>query len=363
MRHPLLDALDFAWPRDDWAAHPVVVACSGGPDSVALAAALAELAAADEASAESSLRNLSLAYVHHGLRAEADRDAEVVTRLAERLGIESEIVRISLPEGTARGEGTEGLARKLRYEALRQVARKRGARYLVTAHHAEDQAETVLFRILRGSGESGVAGIARQRRLGPFVTLIRPCLSIARRTLRDFADQRGLEFVADAMNDDPTYLRSRIRKELLPLLEERFFPDAAAALCRLADDSAERREFVERKAGEYLDRHATCAGGAIAVDFGPALAEGPFFVREIVRLLWMRNGWPRQNMSRARWLELGSLVASDDAGEAAPAVVFPGGVRVTPEAASIWRFEAPPTARALRDARPSLPRDFEANAT
>lgn len=233
MRHPLLDALEVAWPRHEWTGHPVVVACSGGPDSVALAAALHELSEPVGTIPIPSSRNLSLAYVHHGLRADADRDVVIVERLAQNLGVAVDVANVSLPKGTSQGEGTEGLARKLRYEALTRIARARGARYLVTAHHAEDQAETVLFRMLRGSGESGLLGVERRRGLGPYVTLVRPCLAISRRTLHDYAEQRGLAFVSDSMNADPKYLRSRIRQELLPLLEERFFPDSVAALGRL----------------------------------------------------------------------------------------------------------------------------------
>lgn len=343
MRHPLLDALEAAWPPHEWAGHPVVVACSGGPDSVALAVALVELSEPLDTVEVPSLRNLSLAYVHHGLRADADRDVEVVERLAQNLGVAVDVAHVSLPQETSQGEGIEGLARKLRYEALRRIARQRGARYLVTAHHAEDQAETVLFRALRGSGESGLLAIESRRRLGPYVTLIRPCLAISKRTLREYAEERGLEFVADPMNADPKRLRSRIRQELLPLLEERFFPDAIAALGRLAEDAAERRAFVERRAEEYLHRFAVRDGDEIAVDFASAASESPFFVREILRLLWMRNGLPRQNMSRARWIELGSLVGSPAEGDACKPVMFPGGVRVARRDGTVWTFAAPPS--------------------
>jgi tRNA(Ile)-lysidine synthase len=336
----LLDALEAAWPPQEWTSHPVVVACSGGPDSVALAAALDELSEPAGTIPIPSPRKLSLAYVHHGLRADADRDVEIVERLAQNLGVAVDVAHVSLSGETAQGEGIEGLARKLRYEALTRIARQRGARYLVTAHHAEDQAETVLFRMLRGSGESGLLGIERRRRLGPYVTLVRPCLGISRRTLRDYAEGRGLTFVSDPMNADPRYLRSRIRQELLPLLEERFFPDSVAALGRLAEDAGERREYVERQAAVYLDRFAICERDEIAVDFAAATAEGPFFVREILRLLWMRNGWPRQNMSRARWLELGRLVASQSDQDAPPAM-FPGGVRVARRTGRAWTFSAP----------------------
>jgi tRNA(Ile)-lysidine synthase len=340
--------LEAAWPLTEWTGHPVVVACSGGPDSVALAAALVELSEPLDSVEVPSPRNLSLAYVHHGLRADADCDVEIVEGLARNLGVAFDVAHVSLSGGTAQGEGIEGLARKLRYEALTRIARQRGARYLVTAHHAEDQAETVLFRMLRGSGESGLLGIERRRRLGPYVMLVRPCLEISKRTLRDYAEKRGLAFVSDPMNADPKYLRSRIRQELLPLLEERFFPDAVAALGRLAEDAAERREYVERQAAVYLDRFANRERDEISVDFGPALAEGPFFVREILRLLWMRNGWPRQNMSRARWLELGGLVASQSDQDAPPAM-FPGGVRVARRTGTVWTFSTPSPAPSEED--------------
>ncbi|MFP5308249.1 MAG: tRNA lysidine(34) synthetase TilS [Actinomycetes bacterium] len=193
----------------------VVVATSGGPDSTALSFLTAE--------ARPDLV-LVLAHVRHGLRDDR-HDVATVESHASFLGVDLHVREVDVPEG---GDGLEAEARARRYGALRRVAAEVGAGWTLTGHTAEDQAETVLLRLVRGTGVPGLAAIA-PRRGG----LVRPLLRVRRNDVRRFVVHEGLPAADDPMNDDERFLRTRARR-LLPHLA-RLGPDPVGALCRLAD--------------------------------------------------------------------------------------------------------------------------------
>ena len=171
--HPLETRLAEAWPPEDWQDVTVLVAVSGGADSVALLRAIVALKTAGEG-------RLVAAHLNHQLRpAEAEADQALVVELCRRLGVACEVGRVRLdlagPEGR---DGLEAAARRARYQFLEATAARLGARFVVTAHTADDQAETILHRILRGTGIGGLSGMARARPLGP-ATLIRPLLAVS----------------------------------------------------------------------------------------------------------------------------------------------------------------------------------------
>lgn len=200
----------------------VVVAVSGGGDSVALLHVLARLAP--------DLGVKLLAHgVDHGLRPDAAGELDLAEQLAARLGVEFSRTRLSLAEGG----NLQARAREARYAALDAVRARTGARFVATAHHADDRAETLLLRILRGTGPRGLAVLpaASEGRLRP---LIRSPKSAVLRHL----DRHGLEHANDPSNHHPRFLRTRIRHELMPLLEE-LVPGAAARLNLLADEWAD----------------------------------------------------------------------------------------------------------------------------
>jgi len=215
-----------------------IVAVSGGPDSVVMLDLLAGL------SAEFALE-LVVAHLDHGIAPTSADVARDVEALASRYGLPCHVVRLRL--GPDAGETA---ARKARYRELRRLQRALGARYLVTAHHMDDQAETVLFRFLKGSGVAGLAGIPRQGPRG----LVRPLLPFGRADLLAWLDRsrdpQGSPLAAhqDPANADPRHDRSWLRHHVLPLVDERFGGEGGVA---------ERLARVARSAGD--DRAAWAA--------------------------------------------------------------------------------------------------------
>jgi len=220
---------------------PVLVACSGGPDSVALAAVLDRLA-------REAGFPLVLAHVNHGVRESAWQDECVVLSVAARL---ARPVAIAALGGVPADESS---LRDARYAALEQIARAHGSRTIATAHTAEDQSETVLLALFRGTGPDGLGGMAAERPLGDEQRLVRPLLRAGHDELRAELARSGLPYALDPSNEDARYRRSAVRAALVALREE--FPglDRAVARCaeilraeRAGDPRAlERRALRER---------------------------------------------------------------------------------------------------------------------
>lgn len=215
----------------------MVVGCSGGADSVALA----DLAMS--AARRGRLGRVTLLYVDHGLRDGTAGEARRVCALAAGGGAEARVERAAVEQGAA---SLEAAAREARYAVFDRVADECGADRLLLAHTATDQAETVLMRMLRGSGVAGLAGIPAVR--GRYV---RPLLEISRAELEAYLDRRGLTYVTDPMNRDLRFTRSRVRHELMPRLR-RENPLVEEALCRLASAAREQREVLDFAAAELL---------------------------------------------------------------------------------------------------------------
>ena len=176
IRMNLPEQLGEGWPPAEWSEVGVLIAVSGGPDSVALLRAMADLK-----QRVGGAGWLVVGHFNHQLRPEADGDAEFVADLAGQLGLRFEQGRGEVRElSKLRGDGVEAAAREARYEFLLRAAEKCGARYVVTGHTADDQAETVLFNFLRGTGLAGLAGIQRVRPLNSAVSLMRPMLGVRR---------------------------------------------------------------------------------------------------------------------------------------------------------------------------------------
>jgi len=208
----------------------IVVGCSGGADSVALLRALALLA-------ERRRWGLTLivGHVHHHLRAaDADMDAAFVGRLASELGLGYE--RRDIRPADLPGN-TEANARLLRYRALADIAQQRDARYIATAHHADDQLETLLMRLIRGTSAAGLRGIAWRRRLrtpepSERLYVIRPLLAVQRIQATDFLKTLGQPWREDATNLDTTRTRAKLRHDIIPRIKalRADAPDKAVAL-------------------------------------------------------------------------------------------------------------------------------------
>ena len=207
----------------------VVVAVSGGSDSVSMLHALCELAG-------SLGCRLHVAHLDHGLRGESAAEAAFVANLAQELGLPAMIDHVDVPQLLAESGGsTEHVARSVRYEFLRRVAGETGAGAVATAHTADDQVETILHNILRGTGLRSLGGMRIERpiRENSDVRVIRPLFNETRVAVLAYLAERHIDFCCDPSNADMAYTRNRIRHELLPMLEDRFNPSAGDALLRV----------------------------------------------------------------------------------------------------------------------------------
>jgi tRNA(Ile)-lysidine synthase len=220
----------------------IVLAVSGGPDSSALLVGAAAMAA-------QRTWTLTVAHVDHGLRADSATDAELVTRVAHSLGISCEVSRVDV-RGLARAEhrSLEDAGRQARYRFLERVADARGPDTLIaTAHTADDQAETVLLRLIRGTGLRGVRGIPSRRG-----RVVRPFLHERRADLRRLLDEAGVSYLVDPTNAVVgAAARNRVRAELLPVME-RLNPRAIEAISRFAELAAGEDELLDALASAEL---------------------------------------------------------------------------------------------------------------
>jgi tRNA(Ile)-lysidine synthase len=291
---------------------PGVVAVSGGADSVALLRALAD---------EPANPDLVVAHLNHRMRGtESDADAAFVAGLCSHLPRRTESIDVA---ATAAGDNLEDTARRVRYDFLARVAREAGAGWVATAHTLDDQAETVLHRLIRGTGLRGLRGIAESRELVPAVRLLRPMLTLSRAEVIAYLRAISQSWREDATNRDPAFTRNRIRHELVPLLRS-FNPEIEDALGRTAAQADEVYAGIEQVAAALL--HAVerpRAGRTVVLDLAGLDTVVPHAVREFLHYVWKREGWPRGGMTLEHWRR-----AADVARGKAPARDLPGGIRI-----------------------------------
>ncbi len=276
----------------------MVVAVSGGGDSVGLLRVL------HSHSAEFDLR-LSVAHLDHGTRGEEGRgDARFVAELAGSLGLAFDLGQWR----ASRASHFEADARRGRYEWLASVAKARDSRFVAVGQTLDDQAETILHRVVRGTGLRGLAGMPRRRRLAPGVVLVRPLLGVSRREIRDYLGAIGQGFREDSTNLDTSRTRALIRLEVLPELAEKVNPSVAEALVRLARIASGSNRVLERLALERLALILVESGPDRVVLDRQVLAKLTRFERaELLRLAWRQAGWPERAMDARRWRRLAKL--------------------------------------------------------
>jgi tRNA(Ile)-lysidine synthase len=322
--HPFETHLAESWPPADWKDLTILLAVSGGADSVALLRGLAALKPPGEG-------RLIAAHINHKLRgADSDADQAFVEQLCRQLGLACEVATATVdPTAGGHGQGIEANARRLRYAALEEMAGRVGARFVVTAHTADDQAETILHRILRGTGLRGLGGMSRSRRLGP-VTLLRPLLDMRRAELAAYLGDLQQTFRTDASNRDARFTRNRIRNELLPLLTAKYNATIIEALLRLGALAGESQELVDELVSEVVRRCMRDGKGEVLLDRIVLAAQPRHLVREVLIEVWRRQGWPLAAMGFSEWETLAAMISAAVARPAAdvPKRMFPGAIVV-----------------------------------
>lgn len=320
--HAFEQKIAASWPPSRWSDLTVLVAVSGGADSVALLRGLHAVRAPGPG-------RLVVAHFNHGLRgADSDADERFVSELCQSLSIECQTGRPHSRLQTA-GEGLEAAARNARYEFLTTAAEQLGARYLASAHTADDQAETILHHVLRGTGLAGVAGMRAARALNPAVTLVRPLLETRRADVLGYLAAIDQPFREDASNADLQFTRNRIRGELLPLLARDYSPAVVESLLRLGKLAADAREVIDGLSESVLER---CLiehdANRVVLDCRRLALEHRHLVRDVLQAVWRRQAWPLQAMGFAEWdLLAGMALAPENVGDGGSAAqTLPGAI-------------------------------------
>ncbi|SDQ16986.1 tRNA lysidine(34) synthetase TilS [Quadrisphaera sp. DSM 44207] len=284
----------------------VLVACSGGPDSLALAATAAWLAPRCGWRAGAVV-------VDHALQAGSAHAAERAGAACSRLGLDPvEVVRAPAapdPAAPARAGGPEAAARAVRYAALEEAAQRLGAAAVLLGHTRDDQAEQVLLGLARGSGARSLAGMPARR--GPHR---RPLLGLPRAVVARAGDALGLQPWSDPANADPHPLRNRVRARVLPVLEAELGPGVAAALARTAEQLREDADVLDALAADLLAR-ARVPGherpdDVVVLDVAVLAAAAPALRRRALRAALLAAGSPASDLHRDHVLPLDALVTA-----------------------------------------------------
>ncbi len=231
----------------------VLLAFSGGGDSVALLSLVWELS-------RTMGFSLSALHVNHGLREEAGEDERFCLEFCQKINVP--LTRIHADVSTfakEKGLGLEEAGRRLRYQRLEKQALKEGAGMILTAHHLNDQCETLLLNLLRGSGLEGLAAMKEQQLLDSGLYLIRPFLAVPKETLLAYLSEVGLEYCRDQSNLQEDFSRNFLRNRILPLLEERF-PGASNRMAECASRLSRVEEHLQNEAAKWLKIHQIATG-------------------------------------------------------------------------------------------------------
>ena len=259
----------------------LLVACSGGADSAALTDALWQLK-------DECCYKITVMHVEHGIRGqEALDDAEFVKNFCAERGLAFVCRHVNAPDyALQNGLSLEDAARRLRYKELFAYAAEAGCDYIVTAHQADDQAETVLMQLMRGSGTSGLGGMKAASG-----KLLRPFLFVRRTEIEAYCQERGLRFCNDSTNDDVRYTRNRIRKELLPYLEK-VYPNVITALGNTAQLARADNDFAAYHAQVFYNQNVKTNGKLLECRAEALKIEFAAVSRRVVRYDVGENGCP-----------------------------------------------------------------------
>jgi tRNA(Ile)-lysidine synthase len=302
----------------------VVVGVSGGADSMALLHVLRELSALRQPRA--SRWRITVAHLDHGIRDDSADDAKFVAATARKLGLRCLTQRRNVPaEAAAAGEGIEQAARRIRYQFLLDAAVRAGASRVAVAHHADDNVETVLHRIIRGSHIRGIAGIRPSRPLAKGVVLVRPLLPCRRAEVEAYCRWQGIAWRTDSTNADPAYSRNYIRLKLLPAVRRRLNERVDQSLLRLAQAAGEIDDYLAAQAQAVLAAATLSAGRQLVLSTAVLAAEPAVLRAYAMRLALEQLGAPQRMLTADHMAAMRTMAASSQ-----PAgISLPGGFAAT----------------------------------
>ncbi|MBC7350720.1 MAG: tRNA lysidine(34) synthetase TilS [Thermogutta sp.] len=302
--------------RGSW---PIVIALSGGPDSVALFHLVRR-------THPTNAGPLVVVHVNHQLRDdESEEDARFCAQLARQAGVAFRLFVRPVREENTPGLGIEAAARRLRYQALREAAEDAGARYVLTGHTANDQAETILYRVFRGTGLRGLCGIPRSRPFGPGA-LFRPLLGIFREELLHYLHDHNWGYRCDRTNESTDFARNCIRHVIFPEAVRGVHPAAVEGVLRVGLNAQDAWAFLECVVNEAItDSLVSQSPTEVVIRRDAVAGRHPFVVQQMVLELWRRQQWPLRKLTRAHLLQLTEFMRG---ASPPPCRHFPGAVEI-----------------------------------
>ena len=279
----------------------VVAGVSGGADSVCLLALLDELK-------EKLGLTLYVIHVHHGIRgAEADRDAAFVRELAGKKNLPFCLIKKDVPAAAKElGMTEEEAGRRLRYEAMEEYAKKVGADKIALAHHRDDQAETVLFHLFRGSGPRGLRGMPVKR--GPF---IRPLLFVSRQEIEAYLAEKQLSYCEDSTNSSLKYSRNILRRQILPVITKNINAQAAAHIAAMAERQEKWCLYIEKQGREAAGRLVRKEDNGYSLDTDGFLREEEVVRDEVLRQVLEKMVTGAKDISAVHYEKIHSLCRAE----------------------------------------------------
>lgn len=304
--HEIERQLLTTWPAEVWRETRILLAVSGGADSVAMLCACVRLA--------SDPKLIEVAHFNHGWRGtESDEDERFVVDLCATLNVRIAVERADMLDGTE-PDRTEENARAARYRFLTSTAYALGARYVLTAHTADDRVETLLHNLFRGTGLAGIRSIGVTRPLDQDLVLARPLIHCSRRQVFDFLNHLQQDFREDSSNQEESFRRNFIRRSVLPLVRQQYGPHTDAKLLTFSEHAAELDQMLSRMAADFLAQAEVLAREALDQGLIAALNRSMFalpksvaldahwpVVQQALNFVWLDRRWPLKNMTRDHW--------------------------------------------------------------
>jgi len=291
-------------PLDFFQTPRALIAVSGGSDSMALLV-LCVLAQRQRLS-HGGFPELVAVHVDHAWHDGSAAQACQVKQWAQTWGVDCRIQTLD-PQPVQSGQGREASARNRRFAVLKQVAQQQGAGFVLLGHTQDDQVETVLMRIARGTGLDGLRGIPVARPLTPNCRLLRPLLDCTRQELRDFLAHAGQGFLEDPTNQDLTLTRNRVRARVLPWLREQLAVGIDRALLGLSQMAHEHQQLLEHLAQQHRSALLSLTPDRFQVDVRQLAGLPEPLVRALLVHWWGQTDLPRGQMNRSHWGRLSRL--------------------------------------------------------